>query len=88
MSRILVGEMAGGDEYFGSEVGQMRLTFTDRLTANPTQQNPDRPNDISQTINYHHFDISGHDGMYMSKILVGEMAGADEYFGWKLGKCG
>jgi hypothetical protein len=63
ISRILVGEMAGADEGFGSEFGQMRLTFTDRLTANPTQQNPDRPNDHSRTINYQHLDISGHDGM-------------------------
>jgi hypothetical protein len=63
MITILVGEMAAADEYFGSEVGQMRLTFTDRLTANPTQQNPHGPNDPSRTINYHHLDISGHDGM-------------------------
>jgi hypothetical protein len=43
MSRILVGEMAGGDEDFGSEVGQMRLTFPDKPTAKPTRQNPYGP---------------------------------------------
>jgi hypothetical protein len=37
MSRILVGEMAGGaDEDFGWEVGQMWLIFLDEPTANPT----------------------------------------------------
>jgi hypothetical protein len=63
MSRILVGEMAGGDEDFGSEVGQMWLFFPDKLTAKPTQQNPHGPNDPSRTINYHYQDISRHDGM-------------------------
>jgi hypothetical protein len=64
MIRILVGEMAGGDEYFGSEFSQMRLTFSDKPTANPTQQNPHGPNDPSRTIHYHHhLDISGNDGM-------------------------
>jgi hypothetical protein len=64
MSRILVGEMAGGaDEDFGWEVGQMSLIFFDKPSNNPTQQNPHGPNDPSRTINYHHLDISGHDGM-------------------------
>jgi hypothetical protein len=75
MIMILVGEMAGGDEDFGSEVGKMRLTFTDRLTANPTQQNPHGPNDHSITINYHHLDISGHDRMNEQDI------------GWRNGWC-
>ena len=37
MSRILVGEMAGADEDFGSEVGQMQLIFLDMTTANLTR---------------------------------------------------
>ncbi len=42
MSRILVGEMAGADEDFGSEVGQMRLIFDCAKTPNPnpTQHDP------------------------------------------------
>jgi hypothetical protein len=47
VSRILVGEMAGADEDFGLEVGQMWLIFfTSQLpTANPTQQDPHGPED-------------------------------------------
>jgi hypothetical protein len=33
MSRILVGEMAGADEDFGSEVGQMWLIFDPAQTV-------------------------------------------------------
>ena len=35
MSRILVGEMAGADENFGSEAGQMCLIFVPSQTPNP-----------------------------------------------------
>jgi hypothetical protein len=41
----------------------MRLTFSNKTNSNPTQQSPHGPNDHSRTINYHHLDISGHDGM-------------------------
>ena len=52
MSRILVGEMAGADEDFGSEVGQMRLIFFDIIsTANPTQHDRHGPHDPFRTIN-------------------------------------
>jgi hypothetical protein len=36
MSMILVGEMAGADEDFGSEVGRMWLIFVQAQTPNPT----------------------------------------------------
>jgi hypothetical protein len=48
MSRILVGEMAGANEDFGSVVGQMWLIFVQAPTTNPTQHDPHGP---------------GHDGM-------------------------
>jgi hypothetical protein len=75
MSRILVGEMACADEDLGWEVGQMWLIFLDKPTANPTQQNPHGPNEPSRTINYHHLEISGHDGMDEQDI------------GWRNGWC-
>jgi hypothetical protein len=44
-------------------------------SAQSTIHNPHGPDDPSRTINYHHLDISAHDGMeWMSRILVGEMA--------------
>jgi hypothetical protein len=46
MSRILVGEMAGADEDFGSEVGEMRLIFLDMPVANPTQHDQHGPDDL------------------------------------------
>ena len=47
MSRILVGEMAGADEDFGSEVGhQMWLIFVHSpKRPNPTQHDPHGPDD-------------------------------------------
>jgi hypothetical protein len=42
---------------------------------NPTQQNPHGPNDPFRTINYHHLDRSGHDGMNEQDI------------GWRNGLC-
>jgi hypothetical protein len=76
-SRILVGEMAGADEDFGSECGQMWLIFDgqEATTTNPTQHDPHGPDDPSRTINYHHLDISGHDGMDEQDI------------GWRNGWC-
>jgi hypothetical protein len=75
MSRILVGEMAGADEDFGSKVGQMWLIFV---------QAPQLPIQLSMI----HMDLmilsepsiiifwTYQDMMeWMSRILVGEMAG-------------
>jgi hypothetical protein len=50
-------------EDFGVEVGQMQLIFVQSLTPNPTQHDPHGPDDPFITINYHHLNISGHDGM-------------------------
>ena len=66
-----------GGEDFGSEVGQMWLIFIKSpLGTHPTQHDPHGPDDPFRTINYHHLDISGHDGMdeqdigYLEKWLV------------------
>jgi hypothetical protein len=53
MSRILVGEMAGADEDFGSEVGQMWLIFDSTQTPNPTQHDPCELYNPFRTIHYH-----------------------------------
>jgi hypothetical protein len=66
----------------------MWLIFVQAPTTNPTQQNPQGPDDPFRTINYHRLDIIGHDGMD-EWILVGEMAVANEDFGLEVvGKCG
>jgi hypothetical protein len=77
MSRTLVGEMAGADQYFGLEVEQQIewLIFVEAPTANPTQHDPHGPDNPLRTINYHHLDISGHDGMDEQDI------------GWRNGWC-
>jgi hypothetical protein len=75
MSRILVGEMAGADEDFGSEVGQMWLIFNSAQTPNPTQHDPCGLYDPFRTIHYHPLDISGHVGMDEQDI------------GWRNGWC-
>jgi hypothetical protein len=75
MSRILVGEMAGADEDFGSEVGQMWLIFDPAQTPNPTQHDPCGLYDPFRTIHYHLLDISGHGGMDEQDI------------GWRNGWC-
>jgi hypothetical protein len=76
MSRILDGEMAGADEDFGAEVGQKcGWILVKAQTTNPTQHDPHGPDDPSRTINYHHLDISGHDGMDVQDI------------GWRNGWC-
>jgi hypothetical protein len=64
MSRILVGEKASAHVDFGSEDGQMWWVFLFKPTnPNPTQHDPHGPDDPFRTINCHHLDISGHDGM-------------------------
>jgi hypothetical protein len=60
----------------GGKCGSFLLTF-----PLSTQHVPHGPDDPLRTINYHHLDISGQDGMDEHRILVGEMAGADEEFG-------
>jgi hypothetical protein len=68
--------MAGADGDFGSEVGQMWLIFDGQATTtNQTQHDPHEPDDPFRTINYHHLDISGHDGMDEQDI------------GWRNGWC-
>jgi hypothetical protein len=44
-------------------------------TTIPTQHDPHGPDDPFRTINYHHLDISGHDGMDEQDI------------GWRNGWC-
>jgi hypothetical protein len=62
--------MAGADWDFGTEVRQhMWLIFSQATITNPTQHEP------FSTINYHHLDISGHDGMDEQDI------------GWRNGWC-
>jgi hypothetical protein len=68
--------MAGADEDFGLEVGQMWLIFVQAPTTHPTQHDPDGfAYDLFRTINYHYLDISGHDGMDEQDI------------GWRNGWC-
>ena len=78
--------MAGADGDFGLEVGQlwMMFVYSPNPTTIPTQHEPHRPDDVFRTINHHHQDISGHDGMD-EHDLVGEMAGADGDFGLEVG---
>jgi hypothetical protein len=46
------------------EVGQMWLNFVPSQNHKSTQHLPRGPDDDPfKTINYHHLDISGHDGM-------------------------
>ena len=44
-------------------------------TTNPTQHDPHEPDDPFRTINNHHLDLSGHDGMDKQDI------------GWRNGWC-
>jgi hypothetical protein len=90
MNRILVGEMAGANEDFGSEViGQMWLIFVQ------APQKPIQPSMIhmyqmilsepSIIIIWTYQDMME----LMSRILVGEIAGANKDFGSEVvGKCG
>jgi hypothetical protein len=86
MSRILVGEMAGADEDFGSEVGQMWLIFVQAPTI-PIQLSTIHMDQMilsepSIIIIWTHQDMME----WMSGILAGEMAGADEDFGSEVGQ--
>jgi hypothetical protein len=75
MSRILDGEMAGADDYFGSKVWQMWLNFVLSPNHKSTQHDSHGPDDPIRTINYHHLDILRHDGMDEQDI------------GWRNGRC-
>jgi hypothetical protein len=81
MSRILVGEMAGADEDFGSKVGQRKqLIFaTSHNYIQTSKIHMDRMilSEASIIIIWTYQDMME----WMSRILVGEMAGADEDFG-------
>ena len=58
----------------------VRLIFASVPSTDPTQHDPHGPDDPLGTINYHH--LTYQDMMeWMSRILVGEMAGGDEDFG-------
>jgi hypothetical protein len=72
---ILVGEMAGAVEDFGMGYGRMCLSFVQAPSTYPTLYDPNVPDDPFRTINYHHLDISGHDGMDEQDI------------GWRNGWC-
>ena len=79
--------MAGADEDFGLEVGQMWLIFHQApTTLQPSMIHMDQMilSEPSITIIWTYQDMME----WMSRILVGGMAGADEDFGSKLGKCG
>jgi hypothetical protein len=89
MSRILVGEMTGANEDFGSKVGQMWLIFVQapQLPIQPSMIHMDQMilSEPSIIIFWTYKDMME----WMSRILVGEMAGADEDFGSEVvGKCG
>jgi hypothetical protein len=76
MSRILVGEMAGADEVLAWKLGKCAADFCfSPIGTDPTQHDPHGPDDPFRTINYHHVDISGHDGMDEQDI------------GWRNGWC-
>jgi hypothetical protein len=75
MSRILVGKMAGADEDFVSEVGKKWLYFVHIPLHSQSQHDPHGPEGPFRTINYHHLDISGLDGMDEQDI------------GWRNGCC-
>jgi hypothetical protein len=63
MCRILDGKMAGAGEDFGAEVRRMWLNFGQSPNHKSNSDDPHGPDDPFRTINYHHLDISGHDGM-------------------------
>jgi hypothetical protein len=75
MSRILVGETAGADEDFSVDVGKIWLNFAHFPAHSRDHHDPHGPDDPFRTINYHHLDISGQDGMDEQDI------------GWRNGWC-
>ena len=48
---------------FGSQVGQITADFCPVPTTKLTQNDPHGPDDLPKTIDYHHLDMSRHDGM-------------------------
>jgi hypothetical protein len=86
MSRILVGEMATADEDFGWEVGQMWLILVFKIETliqfsmfHMDQMILSEPSIIIIWTNQDMME-------WMSRILVGEMATADEDFGLEVGQ--
>jgi hypothetical protein len=68
-NKAIFPQPPGANEDFGSEViGQMWLIFVQAPTTNPTQHDPHGPDDPFRTVNYHHLDIRGHDGMDEQEI--------------------
>ena len=55
-------------------------------TTNPTLHDPHGPDDPFRTINYHHGTHQDMMEWMGIRILVGEMAGADEDFGSEIGQ--
>jgi hypothetical protein len=51
------------------------MIFVPSQTPNPTQHDPHGRDDHFRIINYHHLDISGHDGM------------DEQVIGWRNGWC-
>jgi hypothetical protein len=51
-----------------------------------TKHDQHGPDDPFRTINYHHLDISGHDGMDEQDVGWRNVAGADEDFGLDSGQ--
>jgi hypothetical protein len=85
MSRILVGEMACADEDFGLEVGRMWLILVFRpetlIQLSIVHMDQMILSEPSIIIIWTYQDMME----CMSRILVGEMAGADEDFGLEVG---
>jgi uncharacterized membrane protein len=85
MSRILVGEMAGADEDFGVEVGKIQLNFLIFLLIlkvsmiHMDQMILSEPSIIITWTYQERME-------WTSRILVGEMAGADEDLSVNVGK--
>jgi hypothetical protein len=85
MSRILVGEMAGADEDFGKDVGKIWLNFLiflPILKVSMIHMDQMILSEPSIIIIWTYQDRME----WMSRILVGEMAGADEDFVREVGK--
>jgi hypothetical protein len=87
MSRILVGGMAGAGEDFGSEVGQVWLIFAKAAPILPIQLSMIHIDQMilsepSIIIIWTYQDMME----WMSRILVGDMAGDGEDFGSGVGQ--
>jgi hypothetical protein len=91
MNRILDGEMAGADEDLGSKVGQMWLNLAPKpkpqIQLSMIHMGQMILSEPSIIIVWMYQDMIVME--WMSRILDGEMAGADEdLMAHKLGKCG